>query len=142
MFKRHLEILSHYAQLDGADVIFITEPYLYKRNMPPEELRAIWFGQTFCVTKMNDRNFPFYEYPSSESLANAMKLFNEVTKNTAKNAGAILIDADAAISKELANFRDDVHFTEEGARSLSQLIAETVFQKKQDGFLKSKESSK
>lgn len=126
MFKRHLALLARYARLDKAIVILMTEPYLYKTTMTKEERQAVWFDKSFCLTRISDYKRSYYEYPSLESLASAMALFNKTTKEIANTEGAILIDADNYIPKNLVNFRDDVHYKEAGSRLLAKLVAKNI----------------
>ncbi|UCD55392.1 MAG: hypothetical protein JSV93_00925 [Candidatus Omnitrophota bacterium] len=122
-FKKNLTKLVKYIKNNKSDIILVTQPSLYKEDMREDELRLLYFGRTISNMRLN---FIQREYPSPQSFCQAMKLFNKTVKEVSSKEGVILIDADNAVSKDLRNFRDDVHYTERGAETLAEIIAEKI----------------
>ena len=119
-FDTHLCAIVHYAKSDGAAVLLITQPSLYKDVMSQKEEAALRFGKSFCVT-VRDR---FHrDYAGPRSLLGAMNAFNERTREIAASNQVLLLDADHLVPKNLANFIDDVHYTEAGSSLLAELVA-------------------
>jgi len=124
-FERYLRRLVHHIRDDGRQSVLITQPFLYKERMTPDELRALRFGKIHCRTRSG---FLQEEYPSPGSLRTAMDAFNDVIRRVARTEGVPLADAEARIEKNLENFTDDVHYTVIGARRLATAIAETIIE--------------
>lgn len=126
VFKNNLAKLVKYIRSNGSNVILVTQPSLYKGSMKEEEKNLLYFGRTIANMRLN---FLQREYPSPESFYRAMKLFNKAVKDVASQENASCVDADSFVSKDLHNFRDDVHFTAHGSKRLAEIIAETVIKK-------------
>lgn len=59
-----------------------------------------------------------------------MKAFNQSALNVAQIEGVVVIDAEPAVPKELGYFRDDVHYTKQGASLLAETAADKIVQEK------------
>jgi len=123
MFERNLRQLVRYIRLDGAAPVLITQPSLYKDMMSVEERVPLWLGPVLCDTKSG---FFQHTYPSAQSLYQAMASYEEVTRQVAYAESAILVNAAHEMPKDLAYFRDDVHYTVRGARLLGEMVANKV----------------
>jgi lysophospholipase L1-like esterase len=126
MFKRHLTSLAQYVHFDNANLILMTQPSLYKPSMKKNELALLGFGKMFCTTRVLSEHGVYTRYPSAKSLADAMNLFNDATKEIAQAKGAILLDAASRIPKDLDYFIDDVHYTKKGSGTLAKFIAHEI----------------
>ena len=122
-FENNLRKIVRYTRSDGAEVVLVTQPSLYKPEMNAEESRLLLFGKKFCACP---RNPVQKEYPSPQSLRQAENAFNAVVRRVASSGKAVLVDADPSIAKTAANFSDDVHYTRQGARLLAQQVADTI----------------
>ena len=104
-FERNLQTLLDLAKIDGTTVVLVTQPYLYKESMSPEE--------TSVLSTLNRLGIG----PSARwSLAVArtgMERYNESTRELARDNDAILIDLEKAVPKTLQYFLDDVHYADE-----------------------------
>ena len=98
---------------------------IYKKNMSNDELTVLWIGKTFCYTK---KSFSRREYPSANSLRLAMQAYNDVSRKTAKTKKVFFIDLDSKIEKNLKHFIDDIHYTEEGAKKVAEVVANKIIQ--------------
>jgi len=129
-FEENLLKLVQSVKNNKTQLLLVTQPSLYKQNMPRDEQKLLYFGKTIANTRIN---FLQIEYPSPPSFQMAMELFNESTKKIAEGVegkGAMLVDAASIVEKNTMNFRDDVHYTDEGAKRLSGIIAEKIIEEK------------
>lgn len=124
--EHYLSTIVRCVKSDGGDILLTTQPFLYHQAMSEDELRVLWFGKTFCSTK---RGLLRTEYPSAKSLGDAMKAFNDATKKVAFREGAVLVDAAGHIGRSLENFVDDVHYREQGARLLAEVVAAEIIKR-------------
>jgi lysophospholipase L1-like esterase len=118
-----LEKLIDYARADGADVMLVSESFIYRESMAAEELvllyREVMSEKTGATTRRN---------ASTGSLARALTAFNSVTRSVAEQRGAIFVDAANMVPKDLAHHMDGVHHTALGARVLANAIADAVIE--------------
>lgn len=121
-FRRNLERIIHYVRSDGAKVILVTQPFLYKASMSQKEEAALYRTSEF----IEGRGWWKTDIASTRSLADAMEAFNATTVDVAKAEGIVLIDAASALPKDLRYFVDDVHYTAPGARRLAETIASGI----------------
>ena len=122
-FERNLRAIAQYVQSDHTGVVLVTQPSLYKPELSPDERGVLVFGRKFCACP---RNLLQKAYPSPGSLGAAERAFNAVVRRVASSENAVLADAEPAVGKGLENFIDDVHYTEQGARLLAQLVADRI----------------
>lgn len=122
MFNRHLRALTKYIKKDGAIVMLVSEPSLYKDVMDEKEQSILWIGKTFCWSLVHHRR----EYPSYRSLGRAMEAFNRVVKKVAALEKAIFVDGAASLPKDIKYFEDDAHYSESGYHLFAQIIADEI----------------
>ena len=131
-FERYLRRLVRLAAADGAAVVLVTQPSLYKPAMSDSEAHKLWLQRTMFVT---EGRFGRKESASPASLARAMQTFNDVVRTVATSERATVADADARLPKDLTHFTDDCHFTPTGSRLVAYTIAEAI---RGAGILKSR----
>tara|TARA_B100000959_G_scaffold229686_1_gene245427 strand:- start:183 stop:1199 length:1017 start_codon:yes stop_codon:yes gene_type:complete len=124
-FEENLRRLVHFIKSDNVPIILMTQPSLYKINMATDEMSVLWIGKTFCYSK---KSFFRREYPSANTLRIAMQAFNDVTRNTAQLEKVFFLDLESKIEKNLKNFVDDIHYTEEGAKKVAEVVANKIIQ--------------
>lgn len=122
-YERNLHALVQILKSDGARVVLVTEPALFKPDMNDEERRALWFGRTFCIER---RGFWDQTFPSPGSLQTGMEVYNGVVRRVAAEEGVVLADADAAVPRDLEHFLDDVHHAAPGARKVAETVAQAI----------------
>jgi len=122
-FARHLDTIADTLRNDGARLVLVTQPSLFKPDLLPEERRVLLFGRQFC---MSAGRLLQQTYPSPESLRHAHETFNAVVRRVAGSKHVVLADADAAMPKTIAHFIDDVHYTQEGAQVLAGLVSDQI----------------
>lgn len=124
-FEKNLRRIVKYVKFDNSRILLVSQPSLYKNKMEGREPEALCFGKAIANTRLN---FVQSEYPSSKSFFRAMKFFNENAEKVAREEGALFVDAAGDIAKTLNNFRDDLHYTEEGAHLLAESISEAIME--------------
>ena len=122
-FERYLRRLVRVAAHDGAAVVLVTQPSLYKPTTSEAEAHRLWLGRMMFVT---EGRFGRKQYASPASLARAMHAFNDVVRTVATSEHATLADADARLPKDLTHFTDDCHFTPTGSRIVAQTVNEAI----------------
>lgn len=124
-FEKNLLRLVHFIKSDNVPILLMTQPSLYKKNMSNDELTVLWIGKTFCYTK---KSFSRREYPSANSLRLAMQAYNDVSRKTAETRKTFFLDLDSKVEKNLKYFIDDIHYTEEGAKKVAEVVANKIIQ--------------
>ncbi len=102
VYERNLRTILDLARLDGTRVALMTEPYLFKDSMTPQEMSVL---RLINVEALNRQK--------AWSLATAkrgMDRYNDVMRRMATECGLVLIDLEKAIPKTLDYFWDDVHY--------------------------------
>ncbi len=122
-FQKYLDALTDIAQKDGAAVMLLTQPSLYKPVLSPAEEKALRFGSEVCSTL---RWGIVLEYANHTSVGRALERFNAGTLQVAESGKLPVLDAAALIPRDLQHFWDDVHYTRAGARLLGELAAKKI----------------
>ena len=122
-FQINIERLVKRIKSDGAGVILVTQPSLYKPDLSSQESAVLDFPRAFC---MDRRDFFRMTYPSLESMRIAMQAFNDLIRYIGEQTGVYLVDADPIFEKSLRNFVDDVHYTKLGNEELSNIIYQVI----------------
>ena len=122
-YEAHLRTLAQVVAADGAALFVLTQGSLYKPEPSADELDAIRFGEEFCMTRTG---WLTAEYPSVPSLRRAMDAYNDVARRVASEEGAVLVDLDGRLSRDLNTFIDDVHHTSSGAEQVADAVFEAI----------------
>ncbi|GJM15028.1 MAG: hypothetical protein DHS20C13_03550 [Thermodesulfobacteriota bacterium] len=122
-YERNLGTLIQYLKADGVLPVVMTQPFLYKGTMNKEERMALTFGNSYCKENIG---FLKYTYPSATSLRTAMEAFNISAVQIAQSKNVVIVDSEKALPRNMEYFRDDVHYTKEGAALLAQTVADKI----------------
>lgn len=122
-YERFLRKLSKCVRNDGAKIVFVAQPSIYKEQMSNEEMLRLNFGMLGARERSG---FFTSTYPSHRSFLKAMEEFRRVERKVAVEEAAAYLDADAELPKKLDYFKDDVHYTEKGAELLASFIASEI----------------
>jgi hypothetical protein len=115
VYRSNLDMLAASAPA-GTRLVFLTHPYLYKRQMSLEEESTLWAGYT-CM------DCPDVEYYSHEVMIDLLETMNAITLETCDRFGLKCFDLNAKLKKDLENFYDDAHMTQQGAHNAAALVA-------------------
>ncbi len=101
----------------GVDAVVLSQPTIWKADMPPEELESLWF----LVASHDGRVRAPVQWMMRE-----MTAYNEAQRRIALAGGADFVDLDAGVPKNLAHFFDDCHFTDLGNRVVAEVALPAV----------------
>lgn len=111
------------AKSKGVRIILMTQPYLWRSNLPDSLQRLLWFGG---VGRYQEEIG--HEYYSIEALASGMKMYNERLLSICRTTGVECIDLESQLPKYTSVFYDDAHFNESGSRRVATIISEYLSQ--------------
>ncbi len=112
-FRRNLKQLIIRSKQDGAKVILLTQPYLYKTDMPVDEKKILFYDYYYK---------DYAKVPTISEQMQAMNTFNAAIRDIAGKLQVALIDVEKFLPKSTEFMFDDVHYTEEGAQKVAQIV--------------------
>ena len=116
-FTDNLRFIVDAARQRGAHVVLMTQPSMYRPDLPPAFQKLLWLGW------VGDNRQPGgNEYYSVEALAKALDRYNARLLDVCAAARTGCIDLAAALPRDTTAFYDDVHFNEEGARQVAAQV--------------------
>ncbi len=122
-YRSNLNKLIERSESYHSPMIFLTQPTLWKADMAPEDAALLTAGGVggpaggradWCTKKI---------YYSPSALARGMKMFNDALLDVCHRHQIFCIDLAARVPKERRYFFDDMHFSEAGARLVSDVVA-------------------
>jgi hypothetical protein len=113
-YRRNVNTLIDMAQARSIRIIFVTQPFLWKPGMTPEEQNLLWMG---WIESLKSRR-----YYSAEALSNGMDRYNRVLMEVCRERGVECIDLAGRLPKDTTIFFDDVHFNENGSLRAAEVI--------------------
>jgi lysophospholipase L1-like esterase len=124
-FRRNLEKLAQIATKDGAVVLVVSQPTVFKPSMSREEIRLLGFGEGFCLER---ESYFKQSYPNHESLYRAMIEYNNASRDVAANEKLEFVDAAPVVPRTKKHFVDDCHCSEAGLRLLANSVTDAIVQ--------------
>ena len=128
-YRSNLEAIVAAAQAHGTQVVFLTQPTLWKQGITPAEERLLWLGGTGPFQEQ-----PGQQYYTVPALASAMQQYNDLTLKVCGDHGLACFDLAAALPQDTVLLYDDVHFTEAGSALIGELVAGHLRAAKPDLF--------
>jgi lysophospholipase L1-like esterase len=122
-YRQNLSRLAGNVRGDGHDLVLVNQASLLGEDLTPQERRVLLFGAAFCRKALD---FARSEVPSPNALAAGLAAFNAATLEVGRQVGAPVVDAAAALPKDLGHFVDDVHYTAGGSEALARAVADVV----------------
>ena len=116
-FSRNLCQLVRRANDDGADVVLLTQPSLYREEMSQEEIGKLFYDYYY-------RDYAVV--PAIHEQSRAMENFNRTTRDVANSCGAMLVDLEQHIPRKTEYMYDDVHYTVSGANLVASKLLDLV----------------
>ncbi len=116
-FDKNLRLFAQMAKSYSQELIFLTQPNVYRADLTEEEQGDLYFGYHYMTE--NGRT------PDLASLTHAMRLFNDTTLRVAEDTQTPVVDLEKHIPKTFEYFEDDVH----PKASAAAIEAELVFKK-------------
>jgi lysophospholipase L1-like esterase len=112
------------AQAQGVRVIFLTQPSLWREDLSPAEKNLLWTGGPPL-----DRIAPGKDYFSIGALAEGLRRYNARLLQVCRERGAECLDLAELLPRTTSMFWDELHFTEEGARRVADLVADYLLER-------------
>jgi lysophospholipase L1-like esterase len=109
-FEAALVRMTALAQCIPCRIVLMTQPSLYKEQLSREEEAALWMGFQGGVNL--DPRF----------LLEGTRAYNDAIRRVAGERGALLVDLDPVVPKDLEHFFDDVHLTRKGNAAVARAI--------------------
>ncbi len=113
-YRTYLLQVAKLAREQEIKLILLTQPFLWRENMPEEELQQLWFG---CVN-----GEPYICYVP-EVLAEGMREYNQVLLEVCAEEKLRCVDLANLLPQSFDYMHDDVHFSEAGARKVAEILA-------------------
>ena len=113
-YARNVVSLAGLCKEHGIRPLFATQPWMFSANPTPDERRAYW-GCHADGYRISAANF-----------VALLGSINEHLLATCRDHGYACVDVASAVPKGFANFYDQVHFNEAGARCVAELLLEPV----------------
>ncbi len=113
----NLRTMVDLASRRGIRLIFVTQPAIWRADMPPEEEDLLWGGGVG-----NYKNQPGQPYYTPRALAEGLEVYNRILIAAARQWGIEYFDLAADFPRTTDYFYDDLHFTLKG----SELVAEKI----------------
>ena len=123
-YQANLKRIIDLAQERDVQVVFLTQPYMWRKNLPDSLSRLLWLGGIGDFQIESGK--PYY---SVEALAEAMQTYNQTLLNVCRDRGVSCLDLEPLIAKDTTSFSDGVHFNEQGARTVADAVAGFLLEK-------------
>jgi hypothetical protein len=124
-YDRNINKLIDIAQEKSIRLIFLTQPTMWKPDLPPELNALLWLGGIGNFQKESGNT-----YYSSEALERGMKKYNDTLLRICQERQVECIDLEPVLEKDTTVFYDDVHFNESGARKVSGILSKYILDQK------------
>jgi lysophospholipase L1-like esterase len=114
VFEENLKRLIRLIREDGVQVVVVTQPYIYNKNLSDQEKARLYFAPLHCSQNG--------VYPDVESMEYGMGLFNRTIGKVAKELDVPLVDLEKSIPKNETYFLDDIHPSDAATEIEAQLL--------------------
>jgi lysophospholipase L1-like esterase len=117
-YRANLIECARLARRDGVRLILMTQPVLWRKNLPAELEALLWMGGIGDYQK--EMGSIYY---TSAALAEGMQRYNECLLQLSREIGVECLDLAGLLADDTAVFYDDCHFNESGARKVAEAVA-------------------
>lgn len=124
-YRRNLNRIVDMSRERGSRIVFLTQPYLWRVDLPDSMTRLLWLGGVGDFQHVSGK--PYY---SVEALAEAMQRYNRALLNVCGDRGIDCLDLAPRVAQDTTSFSDDVHLNEQGARTVADAVAGFLLEKK------------
>lgn len=118
-YRSDLEAVRDLTGRFGVRVVFLTQPHVYREDLPEELSRLLWMG--WVGERQTERG---QEYYSAGALSRAYEAFNDALRRFCRETGSECLDLEPVLPKDTRSFYDDIHFNEGGALRVARAVAE------------------
>lgn len=121
-FRRNLNTLLDLAQKDGTRVVLLTQPNIYRQDLPDDAKAALIMLNFEAVGPTARWNY--------QTALRGFKAYSEAIKQIAAERKTVLLDLESVIPKTMEFFNDDVHYQDRTFDPLADFIAEGLMDNK------------
>jgi len=121
-YARNLNILIDLARERSVRVIFMTQPTLWKPELPKEIEALLWYG---FVGELGRQK----EFYTPQALTAGMMMYNDVLLKVCGERGVEYIDLAAQLPKNLSVFYDEMHFNENGSCQVAGILSRYILKR-------------
>lgn len=118
-YRRYLRLLAAVCKDAGVPLLLLTMPSSYQEPMAPGLDARLWMGNQDHGRVNAD----------VATMRRGMALFNETTREVAREEGVLLLDLADALPKDLEHFYDDCHYTARGSRVVAERIMQLLVER-------------
>ena len=123
-YARNLNTIIDLAQAKSVRLILVTQPSLYKEIMTPAEDSLIWGGALENSGKIEPLPNQVNSYYTTGALSRGMKLYHQTLLQVCQTRNIECIDLASALPQDTTIFYSDVHYHENGARQVANILAQ------------------
>ena len=116
-YEKNLKETIGYARVKGVDLVFMTQPTIWRPDLSDAELALLWLGGIGDFHHRSDCS-----YYSVAALSQGISLYNETLLRVCREQGVDCFDLASNLEKDTSVFYDDVHFNEMGAEKVAELV--------------------
>ena len=121
-WTRNLHRIIDMIRARDCRAVFLTQPTLWRRDLPEKLESLLWMGG---IKGADHCTVPTVYY-TPEALAEGMRVYNVRLLEVCQERGADLIDLAARLLASDSVFYDDMHFNENGARQVANIVVDFV----------------
>ena len=125
-YRRNIDRIIDLARERSIRVILLTQPTMWKTDLPERLSSLLWFGGVGDFQK--ERGNPYY---SIEALERGMRDYNDTLLAVCRERQVECVDLAASLPKDTTVFYDDAHFNESGARKTAAILADYLLTHRQ-----------
>jgi lysophospholipase L1-like esterase len=120
-YRKTISDLKAYADAYGAHIVFVTQPYVWSRDMTNETKAQIYAG--FIGSDIGSPKTKWY---TTTALESGLSAYNDALIDKCQTDRLACVDAAGKLPKSAEFFFDDFHFSERGAREIGRIVADGV----------------
>ncbi len=122
-YRRNLNRIVEMTRERGARIVFLTQPYLWRADLPEPLAELLWLGGVGDFQNVGGQ--PYY---SAGALDQAMQRYNRTLLDVCADRGIGCLDLAPRLAPDTTSFSDDVHFNEQGSRTVADAVAEFLLE--------------
>jgi len=119
-----------FAEARHARTIFMTQPAMWKPDLPKELSDLLLFGGVGPSHRESG-----HEYYSVEALFEGMRMYNETLIAICRARNVECVDLASLLPQDTTVFYDDCHFNDSGSRRVATILAEYILGESKPGQL-------
>ena len=117
-YEKTIASIAAIAHTHGIDVLFLTQPALWRQDNTPEESNLFWMLEFLQEGK--------FVKLAPGAAAGMLEKLNRRLLDTCLRRGLQCLDLASAVPRSLEYFYDDLHFNDRGSRLVAEEVANAV----------------